>query len=251
MAIQIVGSITEQVSPASTSVNLLNSNHTSTSDTDLMLCCVAIEGAETLDSGDEVAFDLSGGNVNLANISDSGNTGDNSDVQCSVWGMISPGAVTDAQTSIRISPGTANQIAVVWINLSGTNTTSLAAATNDIDTYSDTSGSGSTTVLSSGGSTGNGLIAWGAAQNNSMAPSAADNSFIEQVDSVTAATSSDFAYNLSTLLAGAPSACTITWNTTNENAGNLIEVVPATSSAFLPGFTGIGRGILRGVGRGT
>jgi hypothetical protein len=248
MAISIVGSITEQVSPASTSVGLLNGNHTVDAGTDLLLCCIAMEGGEILDSSDPVKWNLAGVDEILTLISDSGAGADNSDVRTWVYGYVNPTAVDTGQTGIGIQ-FSANQVAATWINISGVNTDSVAAATNDLETVSNTS-AGSTTAFSSAGATGNGLLVWSAAQNQSMAPSSADNGFTEQVDSVTAATSSDFAFNLSTLLSGAPSAVTVTWNTTNENAGNLIELVPASSTSILPDYSGT-RGVMRGVGRGT
>lgn len=249
MAIQIVGTTTEITSPASTSVGFVDGNHTTTSDTDLLIVCVAIEGNDNLEPSNPIRFDISGTNTALTLISDSGAATDGTDVRSYVYGLISPDTIDPANCRVDVQFST-NQIASVWINLSGTNTGSVAAATNDLETVNNES-AGSTTVFASAGSTGNGLLVWGAAHSNDMKPSDADNSFIEQVDNVTAATSSDFAYNLSTLLAGAPSAVTLTWNTTNENAGNLIEIIPATSTSLLPGYTGIGRGVMRGVGRGT
>lgn len=248
MAISIVGTISEIVSPNSTAVSFVDGNHTTTADTDLLLHFVALEGNQGPDTAPS-RFDISGTDQALTLISDSGSTGSNTDVRVLCYGLVSPGAVTGAscRTDVQF---TANPIAAVWVNISGVVTTSVAAATNDAGTYQDTSGTGSTTVLSSGGSTGNGLIAWAAAQSNSMQPSSSDNGFTEQVEGVTAATTSDLSYNLCTLLSGAPSAVTITWNTTEENSGLLVELIPATSTNLLPDYSGTHRGIMRGTGRG-
>ena len=46
MAIQVTGTISEHVSPASTEVGFVDGNHDSTADTSLLLNLVAIEGNE-------------------------------------------------------------------------------------------------------------------------------------------------------------------------------------------------------------
>lgn len=249
MAISIVGSITETHSTNATSVSLVNTVHTTTSDTSLLLLCAAVEGNENPDPTAPALFDIGGTDQAMTLISDSGNTGSNGDVRTLIYGLVSPGAVTDANVRFDIE-FSANPIVTVWVNISGVVTTSVAAATNDLETVSNTV-AGSTTAFSSAGSTGNGLLVFAAAQGNDMNPSAPSGSFTEQVEGVTAATTDDLAYNVSTLLSGAPSACTITWNTTDQNAGCFIELIPAASSGFLPGYKGSGRGVMRGVMRGT
>ena len=247
MAITIVGSITPVVSPASTDVTFINGQHTTTSDTDLLLCCVAVEGNENPSPTNPCRFDLSGSDTALTLISDSLSTGSNAGVRTLIYGMVSPGAVTDAQVRFSVE-FSANPFAHVWVNISGTVTTSLAAATNDLEqVFGDTVGS--TTVFASAGGTGNGLLVWGAAQGNDMAPSSTGVTFTKQVGTSTGATTSDLSVILSTLVSGAPSAVTITWNTTDENGGNLIELLPAASTNLLPDYSGT-RGIMRGVGRG-
>jgi len=224
----IEGSISEIVSPASTSVGFVDGAHTTTAGTDLLLCLVGIEGSENMQPGGaEVRFDISDTDQSLTLISETSVTGSSADVRTLVYGLVSPGAVTTAncRTDIEFS---ANQIASIWVNIGNANTASVAAATNEIDTTQNTTESVST-VLSSGGSTGNSLIAWGVAMGNDMNPSSVSDGFTEQVEGVTAATTSDFAYNLSTLLAGGPSGVTITWNTSDENSGNLIEIISSST----------------------
>lgn len=249
MAISILGTTNVHKSPASTEVSLLDGNHATTSDTTLLLNFVAIEGAEEPNPTNPSRFDISGTDQALTLISDSLNTGSNGDVRTLIYGLVNPGAVAVANCRFSVQ-FSAFQIASVWVNVGGSVSTSVAAATNDIDQYSDTTGTGNTTVLTSGGSTGNSLFGWGAAQSNATSPSSVSGSFVEMVDSVTAATSSDLSFNLSRLLSGAPSGLTITWNSNNENAGNLIEVIPVASTNLLPDYSGT-RGIMRGVGRGT
>jgi len=227
MAVTVVGSVSEIVSPAATSVSFVDGNHTTTADTDLLIACIAIEGNEALESN-EVSFDISGTPQVLTLISDTGSTGNNSNTRTLVYGLVSPGeiAAANCRTDVQFS---ANPIASIWINFSGTLTSSVAAATNEVS--KDTAGSGATSVLASGGSSGNALLAWGAAQSSASAPSSVDNSFVERADGVTAATGSDLAYHLSTLLTGLPSAATITWNQTSQNSANLIEIVDSGGAA--------------------
>jgi hypothetical protein len=223
MASTIKGTISEHVQAATASTGFLDGTHTTTADTDLLLCFIGLEGAESMDpAGSQVVFDISGTPQELTLISSTG-VATSSDVRTLVYGLVSPGAVTTAncRTNWEFS---ANQVVSVWMNLGGTATASVAAATNQIDTTQHT-GETTATELTSGGSTGNSLIAWGVAMGNDMNPSSVSDGFTEQVEGVTGATVSDFAYNLSTLLSGGPSGTTITWATSAQNSGNLIEII--------------------------
>lgn len=245
MSIQVVGTTTETVSPESSSVSLLNGIHTTTSDTDLLLCLVAIKGNEALEAAP--LFDIGGTDQSLTLISDIGGQGSNGAIRTMVYGLISPGAVTNANVRVDVE-FSANAIVGVWMNIKGVVTTSVAAATNELETERPVPAASSLSFASAG-STGNGLLTWCAAYGNDMAPSSVAG-FTEQVDGVTAATTSDIAYNCSTLLSGAPSGATCTWNTIDESSGCYIELIPATSTGYEPGYRGTGRGVGRGVMRG-
>ena len=247
MAITIVGSISEHVNPAATPVGFKDGVHTTTADTDLLMHFVAIEGNEAPDSTPS-RFDISDTNQSLTLIADTGSTGSNTDVRLLAYGLVSPGAVTTADCRFDVAIEAA-QIASIWVNFAGVVTSSVAAATNFENEKVNTAAS-STTVIPSGGSTGNPLICWAAANGNDMAPSSVDNSFTELLDNVTAATTADYAYSLSSLLTGGPSAVTVSWNVSDENSGLLIELIPAASTNLLPDYSG-SRGVMRGVGRGT
>jgi len=247
VAIAIAGTISEHVSPAATAVGNVDGNHTTASDTSLLLNLVAIEAHEAPEDATPSRFDISDTNQTLTLIGDTGYTGSSSDVRLLAYGLVSPGAVVDANCRFDVEFD-ADQIASIWINFSGTITSSVAAATNYENEKVNVAAT-STTVIPEGGSTGNPLICWAAANGNDMAPSSVNNSFTELLDNVTAATTADYAYHLS-MLSGGPSAATVTWNTTDENSGILIELVPATSTNLLPDYSGQ-RGVMRGVGRGT
>jgi len=199
-----------------------NESHTTTNDTDLLLCLQAIEGNEDPHATDFCSFD--GDDLTL--IRDTGSTGDNGDIRLLAYGMVSPDAKTatgSMQTAFSAFP-----MLAVWINIAGVLTSSVADATNFISEDVNTAVSPSS-ILTSGGSAGNGLIAWGVAQASSMSPSLFDSGFTEILDAVTSATSNDFAYNLARSWSGAPSGTTVDWTGTNENAAILIELVAATS----------------------
>jgi len=219
MAITEVGTRTIATVAAATPGSTNNQTHTTTSNTDLLLALVSMEGNEQVTlSLNEVQFN----SVDLTQIHDTGATGSNGDVRIYIYGIVSPGAATaTAKTSIQ---GNGSPLATVWLNINGVVTTSVAAATNYISEDVNTTAS-STSVLTSGGSAGNGLLAYGVAQGNDMNPSSFDSGFTEVIEGVTAATTSDFAYNVASHFSGAPSGTTITWNTSDENTAVLIELV--------------------------
>jgi len=201
-----------------------NVSHTTTSDTDLLLAFVGVEGNEVVTATTGCQYDA----VNMTLIRDTGLTGSNSDIRVYVYGMISPGANT-ANARTAFDGGGASPAISIWVNINGVNTDSVAAATNYISEDVNTD-AGTSSVLSSGGSSGNGLMAWGVAQHENNSPSSIDSGFSEILDSQTAATSEDVAYLLSSHFAGAPSGATITWPNSNEQSAVLIELVAASAN---------------------
>lgn len=220
MAISEVGTRSVAIVTAADGAQFTNNiSHTSTSDTDILVAFLGMEGAEAITSCDydDVAMTL---------IHDTGTTGSNSDVRIYVYGMVSPGAKT-ANGKTRYSGGGANPGVSVWVNFKNTNTDSVAAATSavsdDINTIAGTTG-----TLASGGAAGNALIAFGVGQGNDMAPSSLTGGFTEMLDAVTSATVTDFAYLLASNYDTAPTGSTITWSTSDQNGQVLIELIAAT-----------------------
>jgi len=243
MAITEVGTRSVAISPDfEGTVFTNNTSHTTTSDTDLLLAFIGFEGNEAINPTTGCQYD----GVDLTQIGDSGSTGDNSDIRIYTYGMVSPGANTaNGRTAYQYSGAPAVS---VWMNFSGTDTASVAAATNYIDDVVNTTIT-STSVLSSGGTSGNSLMVFGMAQTSFMAGASINASFTEILDGQTGSGTSECAYYLASLFGGAPAGPTITWGSTNENSAVLIELVEAGLTA-LPGYHGSNRGIIRGTGRG-
>ena len=217
MAVTRVGS--ETIDNSSANRDPASFSHTTTSDTDLLLVCVLIEGNEAVDG--TPTFDSS----NLTLIRDTGDTTSNSDVRIYVWGIVTPGAKT-ATISVNFTSNV-NPSAICCINYSGVNATSVATATNFISEDINTTAT-STGVHASGGSANHALFVVGCGQGNDMQPAAVDNSFVEVWDEETGTNSaSDFGHIGAELLTGAPSAVTITYGspTTDQNTSVFIELL--------------------------
>lgn len=222
MAVTEVGTRTLAKQEAATPISQLSISHTTTSSTDLLLCFTAIEGNETLEN-DEASFNSTA----MTLIHDSGSTGSGSDVRVYVYGLISPDVGT---YTAKVDPQfSTSPMVALWLNYSGTETSNVAAATNHISNDVNTDPTG-TTVLSTGGTSGNVLLAFAVAQGGTTGPSTVNNGFSEIYDNATDTESSDFSYALSTLTSGLPSAVTVSWTGSNENSGLLLELVVATSS---------------------
>jgi hypothetical protein len=223
MAIAEEGTRTIAVVDAASPASAVNTNHTTTADTDLLVCLIAIEGNEQLENS-ECDFDTDA----LTLIRDTGSTGSGSDVRLYVYAMLSP----DAKTATgKVDPQfSTSPIAVVWLNFSGVDISGVVGdaikfVSEDVNTVAS-----STSVMASGGTAGNGLFAWAVAQGGTGTTGASiDNSFVEILDTTTAATTSDFAYYYADLLAGAASAATVTWGGSDQNTGVLMELVLAAS----------------------
>jgi len=151
--------------------------------------------------------------------------GSGGDVDCYIYGLVSPTAATDSidfTTSFSLISCTA-------VNYAGTDTTSVAAATNVLDTYVDNTGTGSTTDLTGGtsGSAGNGLFVAATGGDTNATPASNDASLNEIFDTV----NSNLSYYVADDVAGAPGTTTVTWSTTAENSGSLIELVAASGGS--------------------
>jgi hypothetical protein len=238
MAITFPGSITVDTSPDSSSVGLINGVHTVPSGTDLLLHIGIIEGNENDDPSTPSTYDVSGDDDALTLITDSG-VQSSSDVRIFVYGLLNPDPITNANvrfdidTSIR--PGLS-----IWINVAGVDTTSLAAATNVLETVVNTTAT-SSTAFASDGSSGNTLLAIGGAQGADMQPASINMGFTELVDDQSGTTNSDLSGFVANLSAGLPSSSTITWGNTDQNTGIYLELVDAGSggtdaSESLTGF---------------
>jgi hypothetical protein len=234
--IQRTGTFTVDHSTAVTLTH--NYTHTTTADTDLLLVFVHVEGIEAV-SGTPTYNAAS-----MTLIQDQGAAVDNNDTREYVYGIVSPGAVVDGTVDVdfasNVNPSTS------WaINYHGTDTASVAAATNQAGSDQNTTAS-STVVMSSAGTSGNALVISVFGQGNDMIPISFDNSFVELWDAETGGGSAtaDFGGAAAEKLS-APSAVTATFSATDENSGLMVELVMPSAGAdvlpFLPAiFIGTG-----------
>jgi hypothetical protein len=222
MAVAEVGTRTLAIQEAATPVSQLNTSHTTTAATSLLLCFVAIEGNEALE-GSNASFN----GTAMTLINDTGSTGSGADVRVYVYGLVSPDVGT---YTAGIDPQySTSPIAGHWVNYSGTETSTVAAATNFISSDINTSAT-SSTILTSGGTSGNYLVAYAVAQGGTTGPTTVNNGFTEIWDGATDTTASDFSYTMSYLDSTLPSAATISWTGPDQNGGVLIEIVVASAS---------------------
>lgn len=223
-------------------------SHTADSSTSLMILVVGLEGAEDLSA--TPVWDSVGDNLTFTLINDSGNTGANQDTRLLVYGLV--GAITTgASKTITVTTSTnANPSWCCAVNYIGTETASVAAATNHLSTDNNTVAT-DTSVHASAGNAGNCLFQAGICQGSTSTPASNNASFTEVVDSETGAGGGvDFGvyYSDDVNVSGA-TAITVTWAIVQENTSSFVEVVVASASG-LPGRVGAARGIARGVARG-
>lgn len=208
---------TPTINTSSANRTSVSFSHTTTGDTDLLLVTFILEGGETISGTPQ--FNSS----DLTLIRDTGSTSNLADVRVYVYGMVSPGAVTANITATFTS--NVNPSVVICRNWADTETASVVAATNFIseDVNFDPS---TTSVLTSGGSSGNTLYAVGGFQGANGAPVGWSSAAFSEITEGTTgpSTTSDFAYadaEYTTL----PAGTTITWSSDDENTAVLIELV--------------------------
>lgn len=211
------------ISAASTSVSLVNDIISTLSDTTLLLCFWAIEGAEAPEAENACLFDIGGTDQVGVLIHDTGSTGSNGGVRILIYGFINPGEVTNANVRVN-HQFSADQVVALWVNVSGTDTTSVGEVVNYHDDDVNAVPTQQASLIAAGDA-GNRMVAFGVAQSNASGPASFSN-FSDVTGGVTAATTDDFYYRLSS--AGAPSPQTlITWADEQQNAAVLIEIIAA------------------------
>jgi hypothetical protein len=162
---------------------------------------------------------------------DGGSSGSD-DVEVSVFAIVSPTATT---ANIVVDTGSVinNASAYAAINITGSVTTSVAAAIQLLSESSDLVPENTTSIHASGGDAGNGLFFIGGGIGDDMIPASNDAGFTEILEDNTgggAGTPADLSAYIAELLDGAPSAITVTWAVTDEHVGGLFEIVAAAAS---------------------
>lgn len=208
---------TPTIDTSSSNRSSVSFSHTTTSATDLLTVAFMIEGAESI----SVTPQFNGNDLDL--IHDTGSTADNNDVRIYVYGMVSPGAVTGNITATFTT--VVNPSAIICRNWTDTEVSSVAAATNFISSDINTSSTG-TSVLASGGSSGNTLYAVGCFQGeDGQGLTWSSAVFTGLADNITGgSTTADFAFadgEYTTL----PAGTTLEWNASDQNTAVLIELV--------------------------
>lgn len=151
-------------------------------------------------------------------------SGNGNDMHVYSYGLVNPTATTD---TVSITVDSDNAAISVAVNYIGTETASVAAATNFLAEDVNDGGT-SSSVFSSAGSAGNCLYLAGDAFGQDMSPASNTASFTELFDAATGPSSSqDIAGYVADLLNNAPQAVTINWSVTDENAAHYIEIVAA------------------------
>ena len=120
------------------------------------------------------------------------------------------------------------------INYDGTVTTSVANAIQLLEEDNNGSPDGNDEqVFASAGTSGNALYAAGGFRGGDGSPVSLSGSFTAVFNDNTGSNStSDLSYYVAELLDGAPSALTVTFAASDENAGHLLEIVAAGGSSF-------------------
>lgn len=214
----------DTISNSSVNRNPISFTHTTTSDTDILIVCILVEGGEFVDTPTPTF-----NSVDMTEIADTGSQS-NSDVRLYAYGLVSPGAVTNGTVNFDFGSNL-NPSAAVALNYTDSDTASVAAATNNISQDVNTSNT-STAVMASGGSSGNTLLAFACGQGSDMEPISWSGSFAEIWDEETGAdTNADFGHAGAELTSGPPSGVTATFSTSDQNTGLMIEIVAAGGAA--------------------
>jgi hypothetical protein len=223
MAIAREGTATSNwVSSTATETDPTHS-HTTSASTSLLLVAIGLP-ADNSDNVVAVTYD----SVSLTLIAESTSSLDLSDRYIAVYGLISPGSKT---ADVVLDTDSAVFGCIASHNYSGTNTDSVAAATNSLETDEDDSGVTNSKAFSSQGTSGHTMVGGFCIRGtDNQDPIAVDNSFSDVIEpgAGEAGESNSNVMLIADKIAGAPSAVTFTGSGTNDEwAAFLIELVPA------------------------
>jgi hypothetical protein len=202
-------------------------SHTVDSGTTLLVVCVTLEAGESVVGTPQWS---QGGGENLTLVNATTESGSNQDMRNYIYALVSP---TSGAGTIDIVISTTDNVFSCAINYIGTDETDVATATNFLSEDVNNAGT-STCVHASAGSAGNALFFLGNFKGGDATPVSNNASFNELFEDVTGTSpTSDQTFYVADLLDSAPSAITVTWTGTDENAGNYIEIVAAAGDTTL------------------
>lgn len=208
--------------PYSTSDTVSNVSFTHTVDANTTLLLVVCGTEANYPVTDAPVWDAAGVNETLTLIHQTTSSAASGDVTVYIYGKVNPTANNSKLITYTVTSND-NHWAYA-LNYLGTATASLAAAAKYLNETVNNTGT-ETTVLASGGITGNTLLAGGMCWGGDMDPASNATGFTEIGDAATGTnTTADHAFYVAELIGGAPEAITITWAGTDENAGQLIEL---------------------------
>lgn len=193
-------------------------SHTTTAATNILIVAFAVEGNNSISS---VQFN----STNMTLIRDTGSTADSRDIRIYIYGMVSPGNTT---ANVTATHSDANDPVIArCTNWTDAETSSVANATNFISEEQDTAPS-TTAVLSSGGSSGNTLYAFGSQQSGTRTATWSSAAFTEIAEFETGTSTTVDISGVDGEYTSPPAGTTITWSTSEENTGVLIEIIAAS-----------------------
>lgn len=230
MAVTKSGSSSVGTVDAATGYSTLNTAHTYSGE--LMLAFWAGEGSDDPRATSPCTWDAGGaGEQDLTELYLSSDTGSTADCRIGVYGILNP-TTTGADFLRWRAAFSENQCAIAIINFTGVDTTSLAAATNIISSVSNLDSAGTlTSVLASGGSSGNFGVIWGTSQADGA--STISSPWTPDQEGETGSAAADSRFHLATNPT-LPSGGTITWSGSDANNAVVIEVVAAAGATVTP-----------------
>ena len=214
MAIFRVGFSRFKASGATTAVT---QEHTVTADTSLLL--VHITMPATVDVTVVPAW--SGSNFTL--IKQTTSSGSAGDMHTYSYGLVSPAIETGDITYTVDSTSSVVSASTSW---SGTVSTSVANAVTYLNEAVNNTAS-TTSVIGSAGTSGRTLLIWGGFDGADGDPATVTVGF----DKIDGGDVGAISYYMAQKIAGAPAAATITWAVSDENAAQLLELIPEADLA--------------------
>ena len=202
-----------------------STTHTVDVGTTLLIVSTFYEAAETVTA--TPSWSGNGTPQDLTLIDATTSSGNSADMAMETWALINPTA--EVGGSVTVTHSENDNFITTATNYLGTNTVSVAAATNFLAEDVNDTATGST-VFSSAGNAGNALyFAAGFKGDDGVDGDVAPpTSFFEIFEGASGTSANaDIAAYVCDLLDGAPSAATLTWAVTDENSGHYLELVKA------------------------
>lgn len=201
-------------------------SHTTSASTSILLVPVGLR-ADYSNNVVAVTYD----SVGLTLIGQSTSSDDTSDTWIALYGMVSPGGKT---ANIVLDTDAAVHGCIAAFNYSGTETASVAAATNSLEFDKDDSSTTNLKAFGSQGTAGHTMVGGFCIRGtDDQDPIAVDNSFSDVIEpgAGEAGEAASFVMLIADKLAGAASAVTFTGAGGNDEwAAGLIELVPAAGA---------------------